>query len=380
MKEIEGYYPTEKDIMIAALMFFLGQLMLLLPVAKAKYRLKLLWIALAFSLLEEFVFYFDFENPYILASVVTFIFPIFFLLVLLSLAENRKQALWITWGYISVIISVFTLGGNMTTMWLPIILAFVLFRLLMKKVKRGLVLTIFLMIPVTVSSFLYLCAIWAVSARCHDTEIARKRGYVDLDSYLRAMDESFAKEYLEEMRRVIANYYHENGKYPSRINDEIFYTYCYWFKWNNIPGKDNKQLIKYLEDLGEMLKIKWTIKNPKIEKKDNSIIVTIDNENVVTFKLNEEVIIELNNKRIAGECIRREDDWKVGVPYSPIPSIKVADHLNSDKIIYVKTKPNQKIQPHQITDEGGWIYSSDSGDIRINCSHLDTAGIPYSDW
>jgi hypothetical protein len=186
------------------------------------------------------------------------------------------------------------------------------------------------------------------------------------------------------MRRVIANYYHENGRYPPRINDEIFYTYCYWFKWNNIPGKDNKQLIKYLENLGKELKMKWTIKNPKIEKKDNNIIVTIDNENIVTFKLDKEchyaVIIELNNKRIAGEYIRREDDWKVGVPYSPIPSIKVADHLNSDKIIYVKTKPNQKIQPHQITDEGGWIYSSDSGDIRINCSHLDTAGIPYSDW
>jgi hypothetical protein len=55
-------------------------------------------------------------------------------------------------------------------------------------------------------------------------------------------------------------------------------------------------------------------------------------------------------------------------------------HLPTTNIKIVSTKPGQKIQPHQITDEGGWIYSSDSGDIRINCSHLDTAGIPYSDW
>jgi hypothetical protein len=50
------------------------------------------------------------------------------------------------------------------------------------------------------------------------------------------------------------------------------------------------------------------------------------------------------------------------------------------KLDVVSTSPNQKIQPHQITDEGGWIYSSDSGDIRINCSLCDSKGIPYSSW
>jgi hypothetical protein len=59
---------------------------------------------------------------------------------------------------------------------------------------------------------------------------------------------------------------------------------------------------------------------------------------------------------------------------------EISHPLKSNKVLIVTTKPNQKIQPHQITDEGGWIYSSDSGDIRINCSHLDSKGIPYSSW
>jgi hypothetical protein len=49
-------------------------------------------------------------------------------------------------------------------------------------------------------------------------------------------------------------------------------------------------------------------------------------------------------------------------------------------VLYVSTKPTKRIQFDQITDEGGWIYSSDSGDIRINCSHKDSKGIPYYEW
>ncbi|MEW6096467.1 MAG: hypothetical protein AB1567_08085 [bacterium] len=38
----------------------------------------------------------------------------------------------------------------------------------------------------------------------------------------------------------------------------------------------------------------------------------------------------------------------------------------------VNTAFNEYISASQITDEGGWIYSPNSGDIRINCSHQDT--------
>ncbi|MEW6104248.1 MAG: hypothetical protein AB1630_10645 [bacterium] len=55
-------------------------------------------------------------------------------------------------------------------------------------------------------------------------------------------------------------------------------------------------------------------------------------------------------------------------------------HPDSNKVLIIHTKPNQKIQPSQITDEGGWIYSSNSGDIRINCSHKDSKGVYYYKW
>jgi len=55
-------------------------------------------------------------------------------------------------------------------------------------------------------------------------------------------------------------------------------------------------------------------------------------------------------------------------------------HPDLNKVFIASTKPNQKIQPDQITDEGGWIYSPDSGDIRINCSHKDSKGVSYYEW
>jgi len=64
----------------------------------------------------------------------------------------------------------------------------------------------------------------------------------------------------------------------------------------------------------------------------------------------------------------------------PLEKRKVSHQLISYKYLIVKIKPNQKIQPDQITDKGGWIYSPDSGDIRINCSHKDNKGVPYYEW
>ncbi|MFH1562496.1 MAG: zinc ribbon domain-containing protein [Nitrospirota bacterium] len=52
-------------------------------------------------------------------------------------------------------------------------------------------------------------------------------------------------------------------------------------------------------------------------------------------------------------------------------------HNNKKDIIYTTTGPNEFIPRDKITDKGGWIYSSNSGDCRINCSHKDTAGLEY---
>ncbi len=64
----------------------------------------------------------------------------------------------------------------------------------------------------------------------------------------------------------------------------------------------------------------------------------------------------------------------------PLGKKKVSHQLISYKYLIVKTNPNQEIQPDQITDEGGWIYSPNSGNIRINCSHKDSKGVPYYEW
>lgn len=47
-------------------------------------------------------------------------------------------------------------------------------------------------------------------------------------------------------------------------------------------------------------------------------------------------------------------------------------HNNTALVSYVFTEPNAFISGGQITDAGGWIYSSRSGDCRINCNHKDT--------
>lgn len=41
-------------------------------------------------------------------------------------------------------------------------------------------------------------------------------------------------------------------------------------------------------------------------------------------------------------------------------------------IEYVETEIYGKISQTQISDKGGWIYSSTGGDVRINCNHKDS--------
>lgn len=43
-----------------------------------------------------------------------------------------------------------------------------------------------------------------------------------------------------------------------------------------------------------------------------------------------------------------------------------------DNIEYVTTEIYGQISAEQITDKGGWIYSPNGGDIRVNCNHKDS--------
>jgi len=53
-------------------------------------------------------------------------------------------------------------------------------------------------------------------------------------------------------------------------------------------------------------------------------------------------------------------------------------HANEDNIEYVATEIYGQIAPAQITDKGGWIYSSTGGDIRVNCNHRDSTSFNQS--
>ncbi|MEW6096101.1 MAG: type II secretion system protein [bacterium] len=43
-----------------------------------------------------------------------------------------------------------------------------------------------------------------------------------------------------------------------------------------------------------------------------------------------------------------------------------------ENIVYVPTEMYGRITEDQITDLGGWIYSSNGGDVRVNCNHRDS--------
>ncbi|MDI6736563.1 MAG: type II secretion system protein [bacterium] len=51
-----------------------------------------------------------------------------------------------------------------------------------------------------------------------------------------------------------------------------------------------------------------------------------------------------------------------------------------EHVEYVATGIYGEIAQNQITDYGGWIYSSNGGDVRVNCNHRDSNSFnnPYS--
>lgn len=61
---------------------------------------------------------------------------------------------------------------------------------------------------------------------------------------------------------------------------------------------------------------------------------------------------------------------------------KYLDRQTFPKVILGKFhKQSNKIKIGKFEDDtGGWIYDPETGEIRINCDHLDTKGVKYSKW
>ncbi|MBI4777556.1 VCBS repeat-containing protein [Candidatus Desantisbacteria bacterium] len=55
-------------------------------------------------------------------------------------------------------------------------------------------------------------------------------------------------------------------------------------------------------------------------------------------------------------------------------------HADSNNVLIVHTYEDEEIMPSKLTDAGGWIYSPNSGDMRINCTHLDTVMFGYDEY
>jgi len=160
---MEGYIDKIKEAVFIYLIFGCMPLFLLVPIARHKIRLKLLGAVFFFGLLEGFLFYLRGLNvddisasaqTFSCASGMTILFVpvIFFLLILLSWAENRRQALCIALSYFLVGVSLgeINIESNIVAI-LGIIVCGSLFGILMRlieKDKRRLALLVTVMILV----------------------------------------------------------------------------------------------------------------------------------------------------------------------------------------------------------------------------------------
>jgi len=352
-------------ISVGGFLLFFCPMLLLLIIARAKYRRKLFWVAIFFSLLMEFSYILSYiSQDFIglnLGTVILLSF-IFFLLVLFSLAENRKQVLCIILGvlsvYLSVIITQFIsnklFGEEVWGIWkgfmqtfivcIPLVFsAWLIFVLVRKTTKNEILpfLSIGLVILYVFPYFLFLGGRGTLSWQ---VKMAKRMGYNDVKLWYRHEKESMCRKNLQDMRKVVKNYYWENGVYPSSINDEIFSTYCYEFIWENIPEKDNELLIKYLE---KELEIKW-VKIPRIKKNnDNQMINVTDGENLIMLKLNKEYnhvnIEKLKSGVTSGEYIAKKGGkLRVGATYNEVPSALLSDHTNTKKSLLSEPNPTKE--------------------------------------
>ncbi|MBU0533161.1 hypothetical protein KKB44_06735 [Candidatus Micrarchaeota archaeon] len=389
------------------------------------------------------------------ASGMTILFVpvIFFLLILLSWAENRRQALCIALSYflvgvslgeiniesnivailgiivcgslfgilmrliekdkrrlallVTVMILVYIYISNMTSKLFPMLfiegilslaITVMLLKLLTKLTNKMVLVSSILLLPL--SLLIYGGMFIGMGAGHRVREEARKLGYTDMRLYRRDCDELRLKEELQEQREMISKYYQETGTYPSVLNEEI------WFIWDDIPGEGDKLLKLFLEKV--LMKTKFQLERGlkrKIELKTNwvkdaDIKKNNDNKTITVTKEGSLIVLKLKKKinqvnvdfgdELGNEYGHhygysiKEENGKIYVysTLNKLPDISPPEtsHPDSNKAFIIRTKPNQKIQSNQITDKGGWIYSPDSGDIRINCNHKDSKGVPYYEW
>ncbi len=103
----------------------------------------------------------------------------------------------------------------------------------------------------------------------------------------------------------------------------------YLFSWDDVPEKDNEQLLKFLRD---DIKIEWT-ENAEIKKTDDNKIITIadriDGKNSLKFKLDEKggkVIFEIRGRK-THEYILKEEAGKINIYRKGIFCIRCGNKL-----------------------------------------------------
>ena len=101
-------------------------------------------------------------------------------------------------------------------------------------------------------------------------------------------------------------------KFPHKLSCQNFLNHMarinqkFLFDWDNIPGKDNKQL---MESLKIDLKIDW-VKKPEIKKsEDNKIITVIEGTDTIELKLNKEknnVTVSIGDENVHVYTVKKE--------------------------------------------------------------------------
>ena len=379
---------------IESFLIFSIPMLLLLLVTRPKYRRQLLLVALIFALLmgiaKSLPIYSDLA--WNVGCALLGLLPLIYLFfVLLSLAESKKQVLYITLIPIAVILFSWIKDIIPDMIKLPFTLVSICFLtwlliILIKKVGKKEVRfhQTFLFFLVIVFLILYACLIGGRSTISFQREMAKRLGYTDVRLYFRDQEEATPQKDLQKLRMAINNYFQENGMYLPILDSQICAEYSYWFIWDEVPGKSDSLFINFLE---KNFKISW-VKDAGIKKSsDNKSIMVRKGRNLITLQLKENRIsVKVSDEPPWTYPVKERNDklyiYSCLYPYlnNEFPGFSEADHRWSNNIVIIRTKPNQKIQPDQITDEGGWIYSPNSGDIRINCSHKDSKGVPYYEW
>ena len=122
------------------------------------------------------------------------------------------------------------------------------------------------------------------------------------------------KGYIDDLEKIIAS--DNKGKEGKKADETEETKECkYLFSWDDVPEKDNGQLLKFLKD---NLKIEWT-ENAEIKKSRNMETINVTNKNKnsdsITLKLNKtekKVVLEISGGKTY-EYILKEENGKLNI-------------------------------------------------------------------